>query len=326
MQIKRVALPLVVLLFAFGSRLGIAGTITWTTFDYPGADATAIQGISSNDVVGWYNIGGNQHGFLYNGATWTTFDDPSAPAPTADGSGTFVTGFSGGNVVGYYYAPFTSPNYFAFLYNGTTWTALAPPHDSGATYATGISGNIVVGYDPASSFLYNMGTSSYSTFNYPGANETRAEGIDGEVVVGTYVESAKNYGFLYNITTEQWTALPTDPAAFPGDISFQGISGNDVVGSYTDSNAVGHGFLYNLTTETWTTLDDPLEISNSDGEIEPNGVEGNTIVGYYVSTTGYANGFLAVVPEPSSLLLAVLGGASFAILAERRRRNRFQAN
>src|SRR5262249_27439497 len=148
---------------AFHATNALATTITaWTTIDYPGADATEALGISGSKIVGWYNIGGNNHGFVYNNSAWTSFDDPSAPTTVGDSSGTFFTGVSGTNVVGYNYAPLTSPNYFAFLFDGTSWTSLVPPNGHGATYAMGISGNNVVGYSPAGGFLYNIGTKTYT--------------------------------------------------------------------------------------------------------------------------------------------------------------------
>lgn len=65
-------------------NVGYTGAETWTTFNAPGATATAAYGISGNNVVGWYiDSSGKTHGFLYNGTTWTTLDKSGATSTAA---------------------------------------------------------------------------------------------------------------------------------------------------------------------------------------------------------------------------------------------------
>src|SRR5262249_41418957 len=77
----------------------------------------------------------------------TLDDDPAG----AVGS-TQVTGISGSNIVGTYFA--ASANH-GFLYNGSTYTTLDDPLGTGGTIATGISGSNIVGFYVDSSDLYH---------------------------------------------------------------------------------------------------------------------------------------------------------------------------
>ena len=62
--------------------------------------------------------------------------------------GTFATGISGNDIVGYYFD--ASDTAHGFLFDGSTWTTLDDPSGE-QTYPSGISGNTVVGYylDPS---------------------------------------------------------------------------------------------------------------------------------------------------------------------------------
>lgn len=67
-----------------------------TPLDVPGAGTTVAQGVSGDNVVGWYNDSlGVTHGFLFDGAAYTTLDIPGADHTEA-------YGVSGSKVVGYY--------------------------------------------------------------------------------------------------------------------------------------------------------------------------------------------------------------------------------
>jgi hypothetical protein len=74
-------------------------TGTFTTINPPGASSTLANGISGNDVVGFFADGSNvNHGYLFNMATgtYTTLDPPGS-------TNTFVVaGTSGSNIAGTY--------------------------------------------------------------------------------------------------------------------------------------------------------------------------------------------------------------------------------
>jgi hypothetical protein len=49
----------------FGFHGFLYNGTTWTTLDFPGANYTQIEGISGNNIVGWYNDSSGTHGFVY---------------------------------------------------------------------------------------------------------------------------------------------------------------------------------------------------------------------------------------------------------------------
>jgi len=98
----------------------------------------------------------------------------------------------------------------------------------------------------ADSFIYN-GT-NITTLNDPlGAEGTSALGIDGNNVVGDYVDASDvTHGFLYNGTSY---ATIDDPLGTDGTI-LEGIEGNSIVEQYVVPNMYGtstHGFVYDDT-------------------------------------------------------------------------------
>jgi hypothetical protein len=64
---------------------------------------------------------------------------------------------------------------------------------------------------------------------------------------------------------------------------------------------------------TWTTLDDPLATNAT----QAYGISGNTIVGSFVNASGI-HGFVYSIPEPSGLILLVIGGLSIVGMRVRR--------
>jgi hypothetical protein len=87
-----------------------------------------------------------------------------------------------------------------------------------------------------------------------------------------------------------WTTLD-DPLAV-GFTTAYWISGNDMIGGYSDSAGNFHGFLYNLQASTWTTLDDPLAAPGPSGGTGLYFISGGQIVGEYWDSSGLAHGFL----------------------------------
>jgi hypothetical protein len=104
---------------------------------------------------------------------------------------------------------------------------------------------------------------------------------------------------------------------YPGSTTTfaKGIDGNNIVGMYIDVSGTSHGFLYNGTT--YTTVDPP----GATGTFA-NGIDGNNIVGVYNDASGSSHGFVAtnaVVPEPASVLLGLIGTVGLAVLTIRRK-------
>ena len=281
----------------------------YSTLSVPGYGDTYAEGISGNNIVGFFGSESSTRGFLYNGSSYTTLTVPSTLNSTLT---TWANGVDGNNIVGYYQN--TSGRYESFLYNGTSYSSLMVP-GSLDTYAGGISGNDIVGtYDTTSSgpqgFWYNGST--YTTLSVPGAENnanTHAYGVSGNNIVGSYFDSSGHqYGFLFNGSS--YTTL-----SVPGSVGTvaTGVSGNNIVGYYQTGllgqpGSATYGFLYNGIS--YTTLSAPGAVS----ETQAFGISGNNIVGYYVDGSYYTQGFLAVpVPEPSILALLAIAATAYVV-------------
>ena len=247
---------------------------TYTPLSDPNYSFTIATGISGSSIVGWCTDGADAHGFLYSNGEFTILDHPNAGAvenPTLippggysyllgsyqfDGwGGTFPSGISGGNIVGWY----VDANGYAhgFLYNGSAYTTLDDPHGVGSTYAQGINGGNIVGWyvdanGDTHGFLYNGST--YTTLDdLNGVGSTYAQGISGGNIVGYYTKPAPvgnyGYGFLYN--NGKYTTLADPNGA--GATSVQGMSGNTIVGWYNNSR-VYYGFTYTTPGSAKYTL------------------------------------------------------------------------
>jgi hypothetical protein len=107
----------------------------------------------------------------------------------------------------------------------------------------------------------------YTTLDYPGGFDTQLNGIDGNNIVGN--DGSLPGGFLYNGST--FTQI-VDPLGVSGEP--MAISGNNIVGWYTDSGGTGHTYLYNGST--YTTLNPPY-VQNPSLQIGsyPTGISGN---------------------------------------------------
>lgn len=224
---------------------------------------------------------------------------------------TYAFGISGNSIVGAYKANGPTPA-VSFLYNGPaysyvydsttqTYTTLTPP---GYSEAWGISGNNIVGQEEGVGYLYNGST--YTTIQFPGES-TAATGISGGNIVGFYNNGASSSnGFVYDGTTYTTLSAPGASSGGPylvgpwekGTLAF-GISGNNIVGWYTDANSVVHGFLYNGTA--YATLDVP-----GGSNTWAFGISGNNIVGTYEDASGY-EGFLYNITTQTYTSLQVPG-------------------
>ena len=112
---------------------------------------------------------------------------------------------------------------------------------------------------------------TWTTLNFPGADgTTRISGIDGSNLVGSY----DHHGFVYNMTTQNWTTIDMPTAK---STLVRGISGNNIVGEYSDSVPWGpwHSFLYDGTN--WTTI--PLNTGGGFDNISY-GIDGDIIVSF----------------------------------------------
>ena len=327
------------------SRAGIIGNpvtsggYTFTNFD-PGLTGNAVgsnvNGISNTGRVVGTTVDVN------NASTFNNFSGtPLTTNVLNTGSGQIAFGInSAGAVVGG-----NGTNAF-FLPNGGTLQNLASP--GGAINAFGINdnGNIVgqftLGDNTPGFILASIASNSFTTINQPAgvpSDVINAQGINNNgLVVGFYLGNDNQvHGFtvLAPASPTVIAAIPVaDPSipAVPGEpgatfVFSQILAINDngiAVGYYGDSTTSQHGFLYNTKTGTYTFLDDPA--AQFQNGVEVTQITGITnsgeIAGFYTDANGIAHSFVAttaVVPEPSSLLLASFGLAAVGLARFRRR-------
>jgi hypothetical protein len=243
----------------------------WSTIEPAGAiagDATAICG---NSIVGsyMYTIGSSHlifmgDAYVYNGNTYESLGS------ALQGENASPTGIDGTTIVGNFISginpepPVQNPDFVTgnFVYNGITLASLNAP-GSQATILYGISDSKIVGKywttAPGSrGFLYDSATQTWSDLRFQPTNErVTPYGIEGDRIVGSYSVAIvvppgyvtyKNCGFYYDGSVWQSLSYPGAAATYA-----RAISGNDIVGYYTDAGGVQHGFLL--------TVPEPVTIS-----------------------------------------------------------------
>lgn len=222
------------------------GTILAPPWPYTLPYGSGPNGIDGINIVGQYQWGYNNQGFLYDSIaqTWTTLNlnlQVGIDEVYGGGiSGKYVVGYlrqgglvTDGDGAGYYHG---------FIYDLTKQTCLKFDHPYGAggsgnTRLWAIDGSKIVGnFDDGlgyGCFMYDLTTGTWT--NLP--TSFQPFGISGDNIVGC----VENKGFLYNISTQKWNLLD-----IPGTLTRAwGIDGNNVVGEYYD-DAGQHGFIYTI--------------------------------------------------------------------------------
>jgi hypothetical protein len=185
---------------ATGRTLGYTydGT-TWTTLSHPplasGPADTFARGVDGDTVVGYYIESQVARGFVYRNGTFTDLVVPGAV-------GTFPNDVDAGLIAGTIEDALGS---HAFVRDGAV--VIPIDHPLGAilgTFGSGIDDGRVVGNylgfpDGAShGFLFENGT--FTPIDYPGATDTTVNGINGDRVVGSYLDAAGvTHGFIATI-------------------------------------------------------------------------------------------------------------------------------
>jgi hypothetical protein len=222
--------------------------------NYPG-QGTVITSASSNRIQAGYVIEPNgqsgTYGLVRVGGVLTTMADP------AEGNGAdAVTQFLGINDSGYVVGVYVNASGIEVPFEADiaseSFVDLTPPGNIGNAAATGISGKgDISGWETTSSgaagFLLKAGT--YYTFQYPGAQQTYALGLNwSDEMVGDYIDaSGMTHGFLLIGPTkggsaEDWQSIDAPNAAQGTWIT--GINNHhDICGYYVDSSGNRHGFV-----------------------------------------------------------------------------------
>ena len=178
---------------------------SYSLIAFPGADDTAIDGISKSGVMVGTDDAGPDHqdGFEY----------------VPGGQPTLVT------VPGCY------------------WTQFFGINDAGTIIgrcSRALTGPASVELVP---FSYNTGTGSLVLLSYPNGTSTGAWGINNAgQIIGTYQDtSGTSHCFIYY--NGNYTPLPA-PSESVGGAFCSGINNvGQIVGSYNDSQGMGHGFI-----------------------------------------------------------------------------------
>jgi hypothetical protein len=282
---------------------------------------------------------------------YSTIDNPLAGA-----GGTVPYDLDGNRIVGTYFDKAGTSH--AFVYDGVTWTPLDHPNAAAprGTAAYGVSDGVLCGSfvdSTGRTFGYTYDGTTWTTLAHPplatGPVDTFARGIDGDTVVGYFIESQVARGFVYRNGTFTDLIIPPAVGTFPNDVNAgrivgtiedvlgshaflkdgalvipidhplgailgtfgNGIDGERVVGNYLDLlDGASHGFLYEDGTFT------PIDYPGATDTIV-NGINGDRVVGSYVDAAGVTHGFLATVPEPAAGAAMV---ASAGLLTLRRAR------
>jgi hypothetical protein len=201
----------------------------------------------------------------------------------------------------------------ASVASAQTWTPIGVP---GAinTQAWGVSDGVVVGdyythFTPNNllyGYIYNNNDDVYTTVQDPNAGNANGDGtvltgVSGGKYAGFFIANGVNNGFIYNGSTFETL---NDPLG-TGGTQIYGINGNNVVGTYIDSQGASHGFLYNGSA--FTTINDPLasETSNLGTFVHGISSSGEIVGYYYTGNGGYSaftdvNGTFTTLSEPNA--------------------------
>jgi hypothetical protein len=174
-------------------------------------------------------------------STWTTIDHPN-------GIDTYINDIEGEQYIGTYQNSTWETELHGFLYDGGAYRSIAFPGAYDRTVPLGISQGRIVGFysDIVDSELtfrgFVLDGSTYQHLDYPGSIETQPEAIDGNYIVGTYVEhDGTAHGFLYD--GANWTTID-HPLTAQHTFAY-GITGNHILGSYRNSTG-NHGYMTTL--------------------------------------------------------------------------------
>lgn len=288
-------------------------TYILTPFDVPDAAVTQAYGINARgDIVGTFQYAApynKNHGFLLRRGIFTVIDFPGSSTDYS-----IATGIGpGGDIVGYYGLVGGAPTSgYGFLLNKHgEWTTVPNPVDPAPTMTPGpfriLPNGTMVGcfhyatplgaYASMHGFTL-MRDGTFSRFDYPASGSMAMHygaTPDGRMIVGVYVVSGTNHGYVLNDGDVITFDVPGSARTTPQDINADGI----VVGTYRNPGEPAtrlHGFLLNthlsMNQADWEYTF-PFDIPDA-SITRLRGINAaGQIVGDYVGADGRTRGFVA---------------------------------
>ena len=271
--------------------------------DYPGASQTMVaQTNDAGTAVGWYvDPSGVNHGFFHRHGHFTPYDVPGS-------SGTRLLGINSEGVsVGLYTNAQGYINGFR-LRNEIRSDVFVQFESGGITYSVptnevdGIDdhGNLAgVYWNPVqtANYAFEMDGSALSSFDYPGAVYTSANGIAEGTVSGWFADSSSlaHAFFWHNGEFTQFDfpgAGPAPDSSIGYTLGYKINSRQDSVGLWNTAFSPTHGYLHQDRTQKNISFDFPEAVSTSNYGIS----ECGRISGSYL-LNNVTHGFVAVPEE-----------------------------
>lgn len=280
---------------------------SFETFDFPGATATMVaQANDEGTAVGWYvDLSGATHGFIYQDGRFSGYDVPGS-------ANTRLLGInSNGEAVGFYtnaqgyLEGFRLRNgirtdvFVQFPGNGTTYSV--PTNEVDAIDGEGNLAGVYWNFLQTKNYAFRLSGSSLSSFDFPGAVYTSANGVAGDTVSGWFADSSNHaHAFLWHDNAITQFDFPGAGPAPDGSIGYtfgyKINSNKDSVGLWGTAYSSTHGYIHRDPNQRNITFDFPEADSTSTYGISDGGI----VSGSY-TINNVTHGFLAI-PRPEGSL------------------------
>jgi len=277
--------------FAFTAAALSFGAPTFTSIDYPGADATyAIRVNHFGQVFGYYTVAGVSHGFIWQNGNFTTI--PDFPGATS----TIVLGANNDGLIAGSWSTATSGGNFLYNINTKQWTNVSIPGSTSTTFYDIDPGGQTTGVAAlgGKTFGFFGVGGAYKLLSFPKATATFGYGVSGsgdgsvtERVVGAYQDAnSVMHGMLWTVSGFMGVDYPNaNSTTATGIYASAANSSIQIVGFYSDASNVQHSFLFSGLS-SFTQIDYPGGTNTAATGINDAG----WIAGTYVSSN--AHGFL----------------------------------
>jgi autotransporter-associated beta strand protein len=273
--------------------------VTSSTGPISGADLSYSASASGNGSAGIFESVTNTSGLNVSipPGILTAHSDLTAPLTSVhitEGLNMNVSAGSGTAAISNFTSSFsqiapTAPTYIIT-------TILSPDPNNQKVDANGISPTgVVVGdyYDAGGTlraYIFNPQTNVYTKYGYPGGFPTALNGLnDSGQLVGAYVTSSSNFGFLVS----NGVAQPIAPFMANQSLANSINKSGQIVGSFRTLGQQTKGYVGD-PIHGYLTLQSPAQAQTT----VANGLnDAGEVVGNYQDTTGIQHGFFATKPN-----------------------------